>query len=116
MPLGKLSKSQIRQAYGVLGELSKLLSTKPSKSEKDVASRHTALLSNSTHFYTLIPHDFGLKAPPLLDSLDVIKTKSRMLEDLLEMEVAYSLMKTDDRDVNPLDDHYAKLHNRIQVC
>nr|VZH97926.1 unnamed protein product [Spirometra erinaceieuropaei] len=114
MPLGKLSKNQIQEAYGILGELSKLLSTKPPKSEAAIASRHTALISNSTQFFTLIPHDFGLKAPPILDSLDVIKTKSRMLEDLLEMEVAYSLMKTDDSHVNPLDDHYAKLHNRIE--
>ncbi len=116
MPLGKLSRTQIQEAYGVLGDLSRLIvssGTKPLEGAKK-----SKLIGDTTRFFTLIPHDFGLKPPPLLDNLDVIKTKSRMLEDLLELEVAYSLMKTgrgEDGGVNPLDDHYAKMRNRILV-
>ncbi|CDS36610.1 poly ADP ribose polymerase 1 [Echinococcus multilocularis] len=110
MPLGKISRMQIQEAYGVLSDLSNLLS--PGKPiEGPDKSR---LIGDTARFYTLIPHDFGLKVPPLLDSLEAIKTKSRMLDDLLKLEVAYSLMKTGNSDVNPLDEHYAKLKNRIE--
>lgn len=31
---------------------------------------------------------------PLLDNVDIIKTKTAMLDNLLEIEIAYSLLKT----------------------
>ena len=33
----------------------------------------TKFLDCTNRFYTLVPHDFGLKKPPLLNSADVIK-------------------------------------------
>lgn len=111
MPLGKISKVQIQEAYSVLNELSNLLS-----SNRDLEGPvRSKLIGDTTRFYTLIPHDFGMKMPPLLDNLDIIKTKSRMLDDLLKIEVAYSLMKTGHSDVNPIDEHYEKLKNTIEV-
>ena len=47
-----------------------------------------------SRFYTLIPHDFGMATPPLLDSADLISTKTKMLETLLELEIAYSMTRT----------------------
>ena len=112
MPLGKISRVQIQEAYGVLSDLANLLSSnKPIEGPS-----RSRLIGDTTRFYTLIPHDFGMRAPPLLDSLDAVKAKSRMLDDLLKMEVAYSLMRTGNSDVNPLDEHYEKLRNRIEVC
>lgn len=35
----------------------------------------TQFLDCTNRFYTLVPHDFGLKKPPLLKSADVIKVK-----------------------------------------
>jgi hypothetical protein len=35
----------------------------------------TQFLDASNRFYTLIPHDFGMKKPPLLDSAETIKVK-----------------------------------------
>ncbi|VDK42567.1 unnamed protein product [Taenia asiatica] len=110
MPLGKISRVQIQEAYGVLSDLSNLLASKKQIEGLD----KSRLIGATTRFYTLIPHDFGLKVPPLLDSLETIKAKSRMLDDLLKLEVAYSLMKTGGSDVNPLDEHYEKLKNRIE--
>ncbi len=43
-------------------------------------------------FFTLIPHDFGMKKPPPLDSEEIIKVKTLMVDNLLEIEVAYSLL------------------------
>lgn len=115
MPLGRLSRSQIQEAYSVLGGLSRLL--EESKEVKKSNRLNTQLIGETTRFYTLIPHDFGLKRPPLLDSLEAIKAKSRMLEDLLELEVAYSIMKCGavGGKVNPLDDQYANMRSCIQV-
>ena len=42
-------------------------------------SRHPVLVADvncvwwGLRFYTLIPHDFGMKKPPLLDSEEIIK-------------------------------------------
>ncbi len=39
-----------------------------------------------------------------------------MLDNLLEIELAYSLMKTDDQSYqDPIDVHYAKLNTDIEV-
>ena len=64
MPLGKLSKNQIQQAYSVLSDLLKLV-----KSGGPVSQ----FLDASNQFYTLVPHDFGIENPPLLNSEEMIK-------------------------------------------
>ena len=64
MPLGKLSKKQIESAYKVLTE---------ALTELQGDKNPTKLLDASNRFYTLIPHDFGLQSPPLLDDEDFIK-------------------------------------------
>lgn len=77
MPLGKLSKKQIESAYKVLSEALELikLDKKPGGGEApgSTAAVNVQLLDCSNRFYTLIPHDFGMKKPPLLDDLDLIK-------------------------------------------
>jgi len=64
MPLGKLSKKQIESAYKVLTEALK---------EIQGDKNPTKLLDASNRFYTLIPHDFGMQSPPLLDNEEIIK-------------------------------------------
>ena len=32
-----------------------------------------SILDASNRFYTLIPHDFGMKKPPMLDNLELIQ-------------------------------------------
>ena len=64
MPLGKLSKKQIENAYKVLTE---------ALTEMQGDKNPTKLLDASNRFYTLIPHDFGLQSPPLLDNEEIIK-------------------------------------------
>ena len=39
----------------------------------DQGESDTKILDASNRFYTLIPHDFGMKAPPLLNNTDMIK-------------------------------------------
>ncbi|XP_047370272.1 poly [ADP-ribose] polymerase [Vespa velutina] len=108
MPLGKLSKKQIQQAYSVLTELQELV--------KKATPERTTLIDASNRFYTLIPHNFGISGPKILETVEEIQMKCKMLEALLEMEIAYSLLhgKTDDKK-NPLDAHYEQLKTKIDV-
>jgi len=127
MPLGKLSKKQIEQAYKILSEVQNLIKG-PSEGKmehelKTSPSRmKTKFLDASNRFFTLIPHDFGLSKPPILDNPDYIKLKLDMLNSLLDIEVAYSLLKTcnkenteDGKSKDPIDINYEKLNTHIEV-
>lgn len=108
MPLGKLSKKQIQKAYSVLTDLQELLKNK----NVDTVN----LLDASNKFYNLIPHNFGVSGPKVLDTPEEIHSKCEMLDALLEMEIAYSLLHTKMDDTkNPLDAHYEQLHTDIKV-
>lgn len=108
MPLGKLSKKQIQKAYAVLTELQEVL--------KNASASRTTLIEASNKFYTLIPHNFGLSEPKILETSEEIKSKCDMLDALLDMEIAYNFLqsKTDDKE-NPLDSHYKQLKTDIEV-
>uniref|UniRef100_A0AAV2KEV0 Poly [ADP-ribose] polymerase n=1 Tax=Knipowitschia caucasica TaxID=637954 RepID=A0AAV2KEV0_KNICA len=108
MPLGKLSKRQIQSAYSLLTDVQQAVTD-------SVAESHILDLSN--RFYTLIPHDFGMKKPPLLNNLNYIQAKVQMLDNLLDIEVAYSLLRggTQDNDKDPIDINYEKLQTKIEV-
>ena len=79
MPLGKLSKKQIETAYKILTEVQDMI--------RNTSGTESKFLDASNRFFTLIPHDFGMRSPPLLDNPDLVKTKIEMLDSLLEIEV-----------------------------
>lgn len=107
MPLGKLSHAQLLRACSVLKLIAEMLTTKPINLSQ--------LQGSCNHFYSLVPHNFGLSTPPLINSLDQVTKKNAMLEALLEMEVAYSIMKDQIEGTDPIDHHYNKLKNSITV-
>ncbi|KAK2581903.1 hypothetical protein KPH14_002360 [Odynerus spinipes] len=108
MPLGKITKKQIQKAYSVLTELQEFV--------KKATPERTVLIDASNRFYTLIPHNFGVSGPKILETIEEIQIKCEMLEALLEMEIAYNLLhcKTDETK-NPLDAHYEQLKTKIEV-
>ena len=60
-----------------------------------------------------------MKKPPLLDSEEIIKVKTQMVDNLLEIEVAYSLLKQEkggEGAKDPLDVHYEQLKTDMEVC
>ncbi|UYV80414.1 PARP1 [Cordylochernes scorpioides] len=127
MPLGKLSKKQIEAAYKVLSELQEEFGYVwlcPSISQslwqmvkKEEETSETRLVDAANRFYTLIPHDFGLRKPPLIRSPEVIKAKIDMLDSLLEIELAYKMLKeTPDGKMDPIDQHYLQLRADISVA
>lgn len=66
MPLGKLSHKQLQQAYSILNELNNLMNSNDEKTKKD------KIIETTNQFYTLIPHDFGIKTPQLIDSKEIL--------------------------------------------
>lgn len=107
LPLGKLSQKQIQKAYQVLTEILNLIEKGGSQS---------AFIDATNRFYTLIPHNFGIDIPPLLKSLEQVESLRQMLDSLLEIECAYSLLKTEDdkEHANPLDKHYDQLKTNLE--
>ncbi|XP_059610160.1 poly [ADP-ribose] polymerase [Phlebotomus argentipes] len=114
MPLGKLSEKQIRSAYGVLTELAQMVENGGSNGK---------FIDASNRFFTLVPHNFGVKKPPILDTVEEIQSKITMLDNLMEIEVAYSLLKggklkeasASASAVNPIDSHYDQLKTELVV-
>jgi len=108
MPLGKLSKKQIESAYKILTEAQDMIKTESGSEGK--------FLDLSNRFFTLIPHDFGMRQPPLLDNPDLVKSKIGMLDNLLEIELAFNLLSSggeESQDKDPIDAHYAKLNTDV---
>lgn len=106
MPLGKLSSAQIHKAFAVLSELQQLI-----ESENPEEMR---LIDASNRFYTFIPHSFGVNDPPILRDTEVIKQKLEMLDSLMEMEIAYSLMKSSGSE-HTVDSYYKQLNTEIDI-
>ena len=70
-PLGKLSKSQIKAGYAALKEIEEHLNKK---------NFGKAFTQANNDFYTRIPHDFGMKTPPLISTLAQMREKMKLLE------------------------------------
>ena len=76
MPLGKLSRKQIESAYKILAEVQNLIKLDNDQNESTSKNTvQTKFLDASNRFFTLIPHDFGLNKPPLLNNPDYIKVR-----------------------------------------
>lgn len=106
MPLGRLSKKQLQQAYETLNDLNQLVINSAAQNE---------FIGASNKFFTLVPHNFGMKKAPVIDSVEMIKNKREMIDSLLEIEVAYSMLQDDsDESINPVDSHYEKLRTDLK--
>lgn len=106
MPMGKISKKQIKRARKVLKELSKFVRKNESDPNKFIVA--------SNRFYTWIPHKFSLqKSPATIETAEMIQSKFEMLERLSEIEFTYSLLNEKNDTKNPLDGLYLKLDATI---
>ncbi|CAH0699796.1 unnamed protein product [Spodoptera exigua] len=101
MPLGKISKNQIIAGYNILTEVQALIDSGSTDKNK--------FIDATNRFFTLIPHNFGANNPPLLDNAEIIRSKTALLDNLLEIELAYSLFKKRSNENNPILANYLKL-------
>ncbi|XP_072271306.1 poly [ADP-ribose] polymerase 2 isoform X1 [Pyxicephalus adspersus] len=105
-PLGKLTVEQIRAGYSSLQCIENCI-----KQQK--FGKH--LLEACNEFYTRIPHDFGLKTPPLIRTIEELALKVRLLEALGDIQIAVKLASMDlGSHEHPLDRQYRQLHCSLE--
>ncbi|XP_040208464.1 poly [ADP-ribose] polymerase 2 isoform X4 [Rana temporaria] len=101
-PLGKLTVEQIRAGYSSLQRIEDCI-----KLQK--LGKH--LIEACNEFYTRIPHDFGLRTPPLIRTIEEMALKVRLLEALGDIQIAVKLASMDlGSHEHSLDRQYRQLH------
>uniref|UniRef100_UPI00398E3FA4 poly [ADP-ribose] polymerase 2 isoform X2 n=1 Tax=Pristiophorus japonicus TaxID=55135 RepID=UPI00398E3FA4 len=101
-PLGKLTTDQIKAGYVSLQRIEDCIN-------HNVTGK--ALVDACNEFYTRIPHDFGLKTPPLIRTKKELQEKVGLLEALGDIEIAIKVVKAEMGSAeNPLDRQYRSLH------
>ncbi|XP_075685252.1 poly [ADP-ribose] polymerase 2 [Rhinoderma darwinii] len=106
-PLGKLTVEQIHAGYSSLKRIENCI--KKQKFGKE-------LLEACNEFYTRIPHDFGLKTPPLIRTIEELALKVRLLEALGDIQIAVKLASLDLRThEHPVDRQYRQLHCNLET-
>ncbi|XP_012589422.1 PREDICTED: poly [ADP-ribose] polymerase 2 isoform X1 [Condylura cristata] len=100
-PLGKLTVGQIKAGYQSLKKIEDCIRA---------GQLGRALVEACNEFYTRIPHDFGLRTPPLIRTEKELSDKVQLLEALGDIEIAIKLVKTKlQSPEHPLDQHYRNL-------
>eukprot|EP00696_Hemimastix_kukwesjijk_P019757 gnl/Hemi2/9123_TR3166_c0_g1_i1.p1 gnl/Hemi2/9123_TR3166_c0_g1~~gnl/Hemi2/9123_TR3166_c0_g1_i1.p1 ORF type:complete len:659 (-),score=334.21 gnl/Hemi2/9123_TR3166_c0_g1_i1:220-2196(-) len=100
MPLGKLTKKQVKTGYEILTEIQDLL-------KRGGASR-SALEDCTNRFYTNIPHNFRMSRPPVIDTNEKLQTKIQLVQALADIEIASHLVRKDS-SISPVDNNYLSL-------
>ncbi|KAA3675832.1 poly [ADP-ribose] polymerase, partial [Paragonimus westermani] len=131
-PLGKLTKEQVKAGYTALNKIADCIAALTAQLDTSSASgkaekKHSkpkrtpsnaneqrkwehALLMACNEFYTRIPHDFGMRVPPLLRTIDEVKEKLELLQALDDIEFAVKVLETDTNSTkNVLDQRYKQL-------
>ncbi|ORY76107.1 poly polymerase catalytic domain-domain-containing protein [Protomyces lactucae-debilis] len=111
LPLGRLTKQQIRKGFLVLAEISdEIIKAKPNE---------TDLLNLSSRFYSQIPHRAkGTARPAVIRTAACVKKKLSLLQSLEDLRVGTDLLeeKMDEATTLPvhrLDANYEKLKCKI---
>lgn len=108
MPLGKISKTEITEATDVLREISQLLKNKPTP--------ENMIIDASNRFYSLIPHNFGIRRPPAINTHKILEKKFEMIKALLQMEIICSFFaKHQNEKQNHLDAFYKTLTGSVHI-
>ena len=108
MPLGKLSKKQVTLGFEALEEIGDAIESNKANS---------TLATLSSRFYTLIPHAFGRRVPPIIHTQEMLQKKMDMLNVLSDIEMALGMEKKTETKKssssalppNPLDQKYKTL-------
>ncbi|KAF5251101.1 hypothetical protein FANTH_3774 [Fusarium anthophilum] len=100
LPLSALSKSTITSGFKQLKNLAALLDDPALASSKWDMRFDEAIEQLSNTYYSLIPHAFGRKQPPIIHDKNLLKNEKELLQSLPDMKVAAELMKSDCKTSN----------------
>jgi hypothetical protein len=113
LPLGALSRERLLRGCSVLSDIAAMIE-QGGESPKEARER-MKLIDGSNHFFTIVPHSFGAKAVPVIETVAQVQQHMKTMEALLEMETATKLIQlTQPTNVGILDSCFAKLH--IDMC
>ncbi|XP_057321748.1 poly [ADP-ribose] polymerase 1-like isoform X4 [Microplitis mediator] len=109
IPIGKVTTETIECAEKLLVEIqNKFTSNQPDKIFD--------LIAMTNKFYSLIPHAFGNKRPPIIDNNMKYRNELKKLKSLKEMNVPSNFNNPQsENNINPLDIFYQKLNVEIKV-
>jgi poly [ADP-ribose] polymerase len=114
MPLGTLSDSQLAKGYEVLERIESYMNQSSSRLGAD-KSLQRMLKALSNEFYTTIPHSFGMKLPPVIDSHKMLQQRTRYLEDLSSIKQAADVMSARSHNLHPADHCYSKMRCQLNT-
>jgi poly [ADP-ribose] polymerase len=115
LPLGKLSKTTIMQGFEVLKKIGEVITnpeTATTKYREHGSSVQQVLNSLSSQYYTVIPHDFGRNTPHSINSPQLLKKETELVENLVDMKISSEIIKdsaSNAATVNPIDTQYHSL-------
>ena len=120
MPLGALTSAQVERGVEVLAQIEDIL--RSSSAHSSHAS--TELVRLTSRFYSVLPHDFGRRRPPVIDNTDMLQRAFDKCNVLLDIEKATKLMEKADgseakrekkRVPHPRDAQYESLHAGLEL-
>ena len=116
-PLGKVTADQIKAGYKALSDIAAIVN------DEKKAKNKKSLLEACNEFYTRIPHFFGMRVPPMIKTIEEIKSKIELLEALNDIQLGIKVMddkvkdEKEDEDVavrNPVDIQYDNLNIKLE--
>mmetsp|Transcript_33218 Transcript_33218/g.71213 ORF Transcript_33218/g.71213 Transcript_33218/m.71213 type:complete len:578 (+) Transcript_33218:72-1805(+) len=93
-PLGKLTPQQIEKGQAVLAKIGDVMGRAGKVDDGKIAAF-------SSQFYTLIPHDFGFKVPPPINTPEMLEAEEELLKFYLRM--GFEEMDQADDGLSPVD-------------
>ncbi|KAF9072659.1 PARP-domain-containing protein, partial [Rhodocollybia butyracea] len=115
LPLGKLSKSTILKGFAALKALSEVIDNPNSEEARKWGGQQAGCGELSNRYYSIIPHDFGRRAPPAISTQDHLKKELELVDALGDMEIATEIIQAsvasdqDGNPINPLDAKFKSL-------
>ncbi|GMH37477.1 hypothetical protein BSKO_05350 [Bryopsis sp. KO-2023] len=110
MPLGKLSPAQIQRGADVLLEIKEAIENGAKRKE---------LSELSSRFYQLIPHCFGRRVPPVINSSQMLQEKLELMDILSDIEVAQGMLAEEidagPKQPHPADVNYEKIKTELNL-
>ena len=109
LPLGKLSAATIAKGYKALKDLQPILEN--SKKYKG-GELNSLILRHSNRFFTYIPQSIEGKAEDFaIDTLEKLKAKSQLLDDLSQLELTARMLEDQSDDMTS---NYRKLRTELK--
>jgi len=107
-PLGALHSSQVNKGYTILCKINELLVE--ARSGRQNPQKYASLTNK---YYTVIPHSFGGRLPPVINNAKRLHREIELVEALKQMAITNRILKKRKRRKNPIDVHYEALRCHI---